>query len=536
MKPFDCVGCSVPDPIRKPGMPAHVLWTVLVIAVFANAVSLFSSQLWVYPDSIDYIRLAGGIADRLDLTNELFLVRTPGYPLFLAAIFRIFGDGSPCAILIMQHVMAVAAAVLTSATAWRLTSSRSATIFAGSLCACSLQILAYANLVLTETPYTLTLIASVYCLVRYHQGEQRRWLVIASLLAGIGYLLRPVALYLVAVLSAAVLLQVWRTQGRRLPRLAVGLGWAMAPAMMVAAPGMVVSQFSQGSLQAARCLDYVFYIRPVTFDGLDSTDSAAMRDIHQVVEEAKRNGSIAPDADFRDRATVIQAYHAVRGLPFAESSKVLGQAGRDIMLEHPWFITLGTLKYAAWMLLTPDPVYRFQPGGAPGRGGKRDTEAPIYDIGTYAFGEGSWEPLLRDYRHYIPLSTESRILTPWWTTLCLWFRTHVENGHSVAGLGDHLFEELLGLCILGGVISLFRRDRAVWLLVASVFSLHVFVSTLFGGSQTRYAAPVKPILWLYLSLLLVTILQALPSAVRILVRRSVGRKLESVQPDAPLGA
>jgi len=519
----------IPRPGAEPRVPARVVWIVGVVALSTNLASLLSSQLWVYPDSIDYIQLAGGIADRFDLTNELFLVRTPGYPVFLAAIFWMFGGWSPSAILIAQHVMAVATALLTAAIAWRLTSRRSVAVIAGILCACSLQVLAYANMVLTETPYTLTLVASVYCLVRYHQSEELRWLILASLLAGMGYLLRPVALYLVAVSSAAALLHVWKTRERRLPRLAVELGWAIVPTLMVASPWIVISAVSHRSLQATRCLDYVFYIRPVTFDGLDSTQSAAMRDIHQVVDEAKRDGYIASNADFRDRATVIKAYRAVRNASFTESSKMLGQAGRDIMLENPWFITLGTFKYAAWMLLSPDPVYRFQPGGTPGRDGKRDTDAVIYGSGTYAFGDGSWEWLLKDYRHYLPLSVESRLLTPWWTTLSVWFHTYVENGPPFAGLGDHLFEELMGLCILGGAISLFRRDRSAWLLVALAISLHVWVSTFFGGPQTRYAVPVKPILWLYLSSVLVTILQALWHAVRVLVRLSISRKMEGIE-------
>ena len=84
------------------------------------------------------------------------------------------------------------------------------------------------------------------------------------------------------------------------------------------------------------------------------------------------------------------------------------------------------------------------------------------------------------------------------------------------------------LCVAAGVLSLFRRDRAAWFTVAAVISLHVLVSTFLGGPQTRYAAPVKPILCLYLSLLLVTILMSLWRAVRVLVGMAINRKMDGV--------
>ncbi len=527
-------GPRIPRPIIGRGTPACVGWVVLIVAGIANLASVLASQLWVYPDSIDYIQLAGGIANRFDLTNELFLVRTPGYPLFLAIVFWMFGASSPSAILVVQHAMAVGTAVLTAAIAWRLTSCRSTAALAGILCACSLQVLAYANLVLTETPYMLTLVAAVYCLVRYRQDRQRRWLVSASLLSGVGYLLRPVALYLVAVCAAAALQRAWTT--RRAPHLArrrwglvVELASASGPALFVAAPWMVLTMSSHHSLQAARCLDYVLYFRAATLDGLDSIRSAAVTDIHSVVDEAKRTGDLGPNADYRDRATVIKAYQVVRQAGFAESSAVLGRAGRDLIVDHPASITLNTFKYAVWMLLSPDPIYRFQPGGAPGKEGKRDADAVIYDSGTYAFGGGSWEWVLKDYRHYLPLSAQPRALTPWWTALMTGFHRHVETGRTIVRLGDSLFEAFMLLCVAGGVLSLFRRDRAAWFTVAAVISLHILVSTFLGGPQTRYVAPVKPILWLYLSLLLATVFGSLWRIVRLLAGMAIDRKMGGVE-------
>ncbi|MDO8630789.1 MAG: glycosyltransferase family 39 protein [Phycisphaerales bacterium] len=499
---------------RPKSVRAVYIWVALA-ALATNALSLAASHLWVYPDSIDYIVLAGGIADRADFTNELYLVRTPGYPLLLAILFRLFGAWSPAAILVIQHAMAVATAVLTAALAWRLTARRDVAWLAGVMCACSLQVLAYTNLVLTETPFTLTMTALAWYLVRFHQDGRRRDLAWASVLCGIGYLLKPICLSALAVCVLVALHRVWRSWRTPLPGAGgasasptrggavlavVGVTYALGPALAVAAPWMALSAVSHHSLQATCCLDYVLYLRAVTFDGLDSTTSVAMREIHETIAEAIRKGDLPPTADYRDRQTVIDAYRSVRNATFAKSSAVLGRAGRDLMREHPWAIAAGTVKYAAWMMISPDPVYRFQPGGARGVGGKRDTQADIYDIGTYSQGEGSWAPVLARTAHYLPLTTEPRALTPLWMRITQWLHRTIENGAPIVGLGDSPYEELALLALLAGGLSLWTRQRTAWLIVGAIVALHVLVSAFLGGPQTRYTLPIKPLMCLYFSL------------------------------------
>lgn len=479
-----------------------VFVAIAALWVVVHGLNVAASRCWVYPDSIDYIQLAGGIVDRFDFTDELYLVRTPGYPLFLAAIFALFGQASPWVIVVSQHGMMLAAALLLAATAWRITGSKLISLLAGCLCVCSLQLIAYANLVLTEAPYTLILVAAVYCLVRFSERGVWKWLAAASLLAGFGYLLRPIALYLLPVCGVMGLRQVLvtlRTRGFWRP-LGMAVVCSATPALLIAAPWMIVSSFAHKSLQATRCLDYVYYFRAATVEGLDSTTSEAMIDIHRVIAEAQAAGHLGQSADWRDRGTVIKAYQAVRHAGFAESSAVLGRAGRDLMREHPWTMALGTFRYAAWLLLSPDPVYRFQPGGAAGIDGKRDMSADLYDIATYSAGPGSWESTLRETEQYLPLRSAPMPTTHIWSAVTRWFHRHVDVGASILGLSDSLFEEIILLTLLGGLASLFLANRPAWWMIAAVIGLHVLVSVFLGGPQTRYAAPVRPILCLYLAL------------------------------------
>ena len=157
------------------------LWIVLLASLVTNGLSLAASQLWIYPDSVDYIQLAGGIADRFDFHNELYLIRTPGYPIFLAVIFKIFGSSSPMAILILQHLMVVVIALLASMIAHQLTNRLCVRMATGLFCAGSLQLLSYANLLLTETSFTLAVITYVYFIIRYHREGGTRHLILSSL-------------------------------------------------------------------------------------------------------------------------------------------------------------------------------------------------------------------------------------------------------------------------------------------------------------------------------------------------------------------
>ncbi|MCK4658876.1 MAG: glycosyltransferase family 39 protein [Phycisphaerae bacterium] len=517
----------------------RLLCGVGLTALAVNCFSLAASHLWIYPDSIDYIQLAGGIVGGPDLPGEFISqVRPPGYPMLLAGCFRLFGSHAPAAILVLQHAMVIATVVLTAAIAWQLTSRKSVTVIVGLLCACSLQMLAYANLVLTETPFTLILVACVYFLIRYQRVGWWRYLALASVLAGACYLLRSVGLYLFAVCPAAALLRVWSearalrhaaepASQTRVPWLSlflrrspVGLAVALVPALLVVTPWMVAYTAQHESLYAARHLDYMLYLRPVLYEGLDSTQSEAMADIHRVFEEGKADGKLPPDADFRCLEMVTLAYRVVRGESFERSSAIVGQAARDLILENPGVIALGTLKHAAWILLNPDAVYRFQPGGAPGRQGKRDTRADIYDIGTYEVGPRSWEFVLRDHRRYLPLETKPRAATPFYTAVARWFHEHIENGAPLIGLRDSLYEELVLICVLGGMLSLLIENRTSWAVVAMVVVLHVLVVSFIGGPHTRHAMPVKPLLLLYAGLLIATVLRVICEALGRLFHRS----------------
>ncbi len=534
-------GDVAPDSVTGRTSVKGVLVAVAIVGVLVNALALIASRLWVCPDSSYYMALAGGITDHLDFTNELYLIRPPGYPLMLAAIFGLFGQYSPTAILFVQHGMVIGIALATTLIAWHLTYRRSISLLAGLMCACSLQLLAFANVIITEIPYTLALILSVYFLVKYHRLGELRSLALASLMAGVSSLIRPTGLSVVVLCVLAALHRAWKsrndhtliapanatcTPGRPLPyvasqvrwrRAVVGVTLAVAPAMAVALPATMLNRLAHGADLSGRCADLALYHRIFAMDRLDSTNSEALTDIHAVVNEAIEHGHLAPDADYRQWGVVWTAYQVVRNVPLAGSSAIMGQAARDLIRENPGLYLNRTVRCAFWMVMVPDSFYRFHPGGAPGTvtaagESRRNGEAEILDVATY-------EPMLRrwtdPYRHYLSFDSEPRAATPLWSGIARWFHRHIEKGPPLFGLGDSPYEEFSLLCLVGMVVSLVTRARVTWLLITGVIFLQIFASAALGGPTPRYAVPVKPLMLLYAALLIVGLIRLLAGTLRL---------------------
>ncbi len=507
------MGSEVIASAREPGgkVPLRVPVIVATVALLVEGGVLLGSRLVVTPDASGYVDLAAGIAERLDFDGEWFTVRSYGYPLLIAGVFRWFGGASPTAILILQHGMVVACAILTGLLAWLVRPRTSFALTAGLLGAFSLHLSGYANTVLTEVPYTLGLTSSIYLVLRYWVYGRRRLLAYASLAAGVTALIRPTGQLMLGVCVLVGLVRTWRERmpatpgaqrGRMRPLLCIVLA-ATLPGVIIVLPAAVHNYRIHGffglSVAGRACL----YIRAVFAENLDSPTSPAMASIRSTFEEARRRGLIDETVSYRQAETVVDIYQQMHQTSLVDIAYLLERAGRDIMLQHPWLIMRRTFVHAYRTLLIPDALYRFQPGGSPGRDNRMREGAVTFAVDTYLplVTRRAGAPVMSKY---LPITNKPTILSSSWGRLTRWYHRRVERGPSLTGLADTPYEEFALLCILGGVVSLVSHNRAMWLLLGFIVTGHVMTTAFFQGTNPRYAVPLHPLLHVFGALSLTT--------------------------------
>ncbi len=491
---------------------------VVALAVATNVLSFLATPLWVCPDTSWYVELAGAVADRGEFGHELFVIRPYGYPLLLAAVFRLFGEHSAVAIQALQHLMAVGIAVVTALIGWEMTRRRGVALAAGIFSACGLQLLAFTNVIIAEVPYTFTMMLTLYFVVRFHRSERLGCLVAASVFGGLATLFRQIGLSMLAVCMLAAVWHVWRNRrisnGAHRPATPAeswsrvrhrfgftmtGLGAAIAPGLLVLSPWMAQNMVVHAAGPMGRLAPNSFYHRLLRYDELDPANSATMNEIRRTVQEAIALGKLPPNADYRYFGTVWRAYEAVYGMSLVDSSEVIQSAARELLGEHTGTILDRTLRYGFWMLMTPDAFYRFQAGGAPGittpaGDSVRDATAELFDVSTYA---PMLEPWVTPCGGYLLLDGNPRWATPLWSAIARHYYRWIDQGSPIPCLGGTAYQSLTWVCLIGMGCCLLTSQRSAWAWVATVFALHLVLSAFVAGPTPRYAVPLQPILALF---------------------------------------
>jgi Dolichyl-phosphate-mannose-protein mannosyltransferase len=163
------------------------------------------------------------------------LIRLPGYPLFLALCFRVFGMEHYVAVLRLQAAIDLGACLVVAATARRIFSERTAlfALFLGALCPFTAN---YVAAPLCETLSIFCVALGLYALTAFLL--QPGWYPGALLVVTWSYatLLRPDGALLAVASFAAILLFAWRSFAGRPP---LGLARAARYAIPMAALSML---------------------------------------------------------------------------------------------------------------------------------------------------------------------------------------------------------------------------------------------------------------------------------------------------------
>jgi hypothetical protein len=150
-----------------------------------------------------------------DGSIRLTLIRLPGYPLFLAACFKIFGVEHYTAVMLTQCVVDLGTCALAAATAARLFGRRAGlcALWLGLLCPFTVN---YVAAPLTETLSLFCIALTFYALARWqtpglHKAGVNFWMMAVAMAYAI--LLRPDAGLLAAAIVPAVAWIAWNRPG-----------------------------------------------------------------------------------------------------------------------------------------------------------------------------------------------------------------------------------------------------------------------------------------------------------------------------------
>jgi 4-amino-4-deoxy-L-arabinose transferase-like glycosyltransferase len=148
---------------------------------------------------------------------EPTLIRLPGYPLFLAAIYAAFGHGNNTAVRVVQAVIDTATCVLIALVAfeWAIDEERKhrAAIIALGLAAVCPFTAIYVATILTEVATNFLAVAMVLAATLAFKATTRRraivWWVVSGVIAGLAVFFRPDSGLFAAAIGFTLLISMW---------------------------------------------------------------------------------------------------------------------------------------------------------------------------------------------------------------------------------------------------------------------------------------------------------------------------------------
>lgn len=183
-------------------VPIALFACALLVRLLFNAsvTGMENAGLELFPDGKEYdalgLSLASGSGYEQHHAPDTF--RPPGYPLFLAAVYALFGH-SFAAVKILQSLLGAGTCVMILLLGERLFTRRVGVI-AGAIAAVYPFLVVYTGFMLSEGLFIFLSTIFLFALVRLRETFSLRWVAAAGLMLGLMNLTRPVALLLPALL------------------------------------------------------------------------------------------------------------------------------------------------------------------------------------------------------------------------------------------------------------------------------------------------------------------------------------------------
>lgn len=232
--------------------PGAERWASLLLVVFLFARLGLALVIYSHPeralfayDTRYYLELTQNLLEygtfEAPSYPEQSLVRTPGYTIFLAILFRFFGT-APGNVVLVQLLMTVGICGLIYAIGKRLRGSK-AGLAAGWIYALNPNSLFWALTILSDTFFTFLLTIASYHFLLFILESRNRNLIFSGTLLGFATLVRPVGLLVIPLWAFMVMIRLYRKSGK------VGATLIRAGLFTVAAAILVLPWFVRNYLK-----------------------------------------------------------------------------------------------------------------------------------------------------------------------------------------------------------------------------------------------------------------------------------------------
>ncbi|MBN2584362.1 MAG: glycosyltransferase family 39 protein [Planctomycetes bacterium] len=214
-------------------------WTIVLVALAIRAgllgcalrdgLPLDSADTPTYTNPARSLLAVGTLSQDSEPPYRIDTLRTPGYPLLIAAVWALAGGQMQAPVAMVQVLLSTAAVGFVYAAGLLMIGRRGA-IVAASLLAIEGLSAAMASYVLSDSLYQFCVGLWFYLLARFLRDRSWPTLVAASLTAGLALYVRPVGLLFPLVLAGLAL---WTTRGTWSGRLSRALAAVLIPAIVV---------------------------------------------------------------------------------------------------------------------------------------------------------------------------------------------------------------------------------------------------------------------------------------------------------------
>lgn len=434
---------------------------LIAIAVIPRLVLTFSSFAITPPDSWAYSKWGFNIAVKGDIYSHP-IYRTPGYPVFLALFYYLFGLNPPVGevIVFAQRLLGVATGVLIYLIGLRLTTNRWIPFLGALIYLTMPRVLYYETTIHTEPVFNFFLCATIFYAVRLLEpsGEKAphsakfAWL---ALLCAALTLVRPIGQFLIVVFAVLYLIKFRR--GAVLQVLVSVLAF-----FVFLLPWMLVNKKSEGFFGLSRDQGINLYHRVIDID-----------ESQPVPREQTKYKSVWHNyskAKLRPEVTYFHVYHAFlrgRTSELKTDNLMLGFAIETLKENKMRFVTNTFILFAQFFLETRNSVLFCRAGNSP----------------EFICASTQWKGYIRAFPNYPNrLSVLGRkISTPF-------MKYAVIPEWILGGLG------LYGIILVSRQRRFFLSPNA---LVIGVIFYFATLTAIFNRAEDRFRLPIDGFLAIY---------------------------------------